>query len=216
MQGEQVRNEMAEASLTPADPSTQSTPEPSLPERSCVTCRTAGSPETLLRLACTRGHVHVAHRGRGRGAWVCIRRSCLEALSLKQLSRSLRQSVNAFEAAAFLHDVGLLAEQRVLESVGLARRQGELVVGVDQVRTAGSGEGGVTLLADDASERSSAALGEGCHRFVSVEKMSKAAGLYNVNALRINPGRLAHQAAYWLSVWYECRAREARTGDQRE
>jgi predicted RNA-binding protein YlxR (DUF448 family) len=193
--------------------------EPS--ERTCLVCRTARAPDELLRLVALEGVVVPALRGRGRGAWVCVARSCLAKVDAFKLARALKLEAAPSLAASWLDDLAALAARRVLEAVGLARRQGVLSLGVDAIAAEPSTPGAVVLAARDASERTRrdalaraselpeaarAAAGE----LASSNELSRASGANNVGAARIGPGPLAHQAAYWLSVWYESRSREGR------
>lgn len=182
-------------------------------ERTCVVCRKARSPHELLRLSCTAGRVHFALRAQGRGAWVCVRHACISGLSQKALARAFRQPVSeAVEATTLLEEARALAERRVLEMVGLARRQACLDYGAEVVSSTRSGGEAVVIVASDAAPRTRAHLSDPTRTFVGAFALSRAAGLFDVTAVRINPGPLAEQAAYWLSVWYECRASAATTG----
>lgn len=71
------------------------------PIRRCVSCRRHGSKSSLVRLVAADGIVVVdpdAHKP-GRGAYLCGREECLDAVFLRnaaQLRRALR--LNAYEA----------------------------------------------------------------------------------------------------------------------
>ncbi len=180
-------------------------------ERTCIVCHAAHVPEELLRLQYEAGRVYVAPRARGRGAWVCARLECLSAISPKALARAFKGPIlEPFAPAELVDEAECLAERRVLEMIGLARRQQALAYGAEMASTTQPGEG-LVIVAEDAAERTRASVNDPRRIFVSTATLSKAAGLCDVTAVRINPGRLAHQAAYWLSVWYECRSRAART-----
>jgi hypothetical protein len=169
---------------------------------------------------------------------VCVRRSCIERVDNAVLSRALKTQVAPFEQALWRSTLSALAEKRVLEMVGLARRQGQLVVGVDDVvrvckalgqkdaqdehqgLDAGSNlcdprldNEGVVIVALDLSERSKRRLPNGAV-FVTSGRLGQAVGMGTVGAMQILPGRLAEQAAHWLAVWYETRATTAASGSE--
>lgn len=183
-------------------------PAATTPERTCIVCRQPRATLELVRLACTGGIVTPAVKGTGRGAWVCASSGCLEKVSAPVLARAFKHPVASFSSDELFLQLELLAQRRVLEMIGLARRSHALRVGVDEIRP-DAGDSGFVVLASDASERVCMQLPRG-RTFVPSGELSKAAGLYNVYALSINPGPLALQAAYWLSMWYECRSRNRR------
>lgn len=169
--------------------------------RSCVVCRRERSQDALVRVGQIDGHPIVGRPGRGRSAYVCVARACLENLSAAALSRGLRHAVQ-LDRVQFVEELHRLAERRVLEMVGLARRQGALVFGVDDV----AGGSGVVLVATDLSGRSRRDLGESARVFVDGATLGRAAGMGWLGAVRIDVKRLAEQAEYWLALWYESRA----------
>lgn len=158
----------------------------------------------MLRLREHAGAVRLETAARGgRGAWVCVRRDCLAGVDARGLSRALGRPVVTPPRDRWLEAVAQRAAQRIYEVLGLARRQGVLIVGQD--RLAGEGSG-CTVVAHDASTRSRAAAGADARVFGDVQELSRATGLNGAAILGIRPGSLAQQAAYWLSVWYESRA----------
>lgn len=164
----------------------------------------------LVRLGVMDGRVIAGGKVSGRGAWACVSVSCLGKVSATLLARAFKRPVLEFSVDDLFVRLQSLARQRVLEMVGLARRANVLCVGVEAIRAkAGKCKLGPVILASDASERVCMQL-PGGRAFVASGELSKAAGVYNVYALSIIPGKLAHQAAYWLSVWYECRMRSWR------
>jgi hypothetical protein len=117
------------------------------------------------------------------------------------LSRAFKGPVADVDAKALVTDLHGLAERRVLETVGLARRQHVLDVGVDKLPWNDSD----VILAADLSERSDAKFGDANKRFIAGDALGRAAGMGWVGAMRIRPGSLADRAAYWLALWYETR-----------
>jgi hypothetical protein len=101
-----------------------------------------------------------------------------------------------------ISDLHRIAEQRLLETVGLARRQGILDVGVERMSALDE----LVIVASDLAARSASQLGDGARRFLQGTALGRAAGMGWVGAMRIAPGRLADQAAYWLALWYETRS----------
>jgi hypothetical protein len=139
--------------------------------------------------------------GRGkRGAYVCADAACLRRLHARTLSKALRSPVAPVDTEKLLAGLHALAERRVLEIVGLARRMGALTCGVEKV---GASARGVALAASDLAERSRRQLGDAVHDFVSSEALGRAAGVGRLGAARIEVDSLAKQAAYWLALWYE-------------
>lgn len=177
-------------------------------ERTCVVCRTQRRPGELLRIREREGIAYIEGPTSGRGAWVCVQQACIDALESRALSRALHRSVS-LPAEGMREVVARIAEQRVYSVLGLARRQGVLIVGQDRVATEPAG---CVLYADEASPRSREAAGPDAKAFGTIAELSRATGLKGVAVLGIAPGSLAQQAAYWLTVWYETRARDSGRG----
>lgn len=184
------------------------------PMRTCVVCREQLASSHALRVALVDGHVALGPSQGGRGVYVCLKRECLEALDAKQVSRALRQPVRGLEPDRLLADAHLLAAQRVLQTIGLARRMAAADFGVEAISArlsgeAGGGESPVLIVAPDLAERSIADLERAaarhelrCHHFKSGSELGQATGMGWLGAVLIGAGHLAHDAAYWLSVWY--------------
>lgn len=171
------------------------------PQRTCVITKKQLPPQSLLRLAWIEGQLVAGPKGGGRGAYIEVARGVFDQLDAKVLSRAFREQVRDFDRERFLNDLHQMAERRVLEAVGLARRMGILVVGTDNVPA--NAHDGVLLVATDLSSRTSAKLGT--PPFVSGATLGQAAGIGYVGAALI-PGKTHHitnEAAYWLAVWYE-------------
>lgn len=180
--------------------------------RTCAVCRTARPAGELVRLRERGGVAFIDGPVGGRGVWVCARRECLERADGRCLARAFKKPVQVPDEPGGLGGiVERIAAQKILELLGLARRQGVLIVGQDRVA---SEPVGCVVAAREASERSLRLAGESTRIFGSSTELSRATGLNGVSVLGIAPGSLAQQAAYWLAVWYESRlaadGREAR------
>lgn len=133
------------------------------PHRACVVCRASAPSRTMLRFARGRdGGIgfDVGAVLPGRGAWVCATRACLT----KGLDPKHGGFARAFDAAVVI-DAGLGAavvaavEADVLARLQLLRRQGQLVLGRDEVfRRAGALR--AVALAADLSANSRAEVAE--------------------------------------------------------
>ncbi len=131
---------------------------------------------------------------------MCATRACLGALETRHVTRAFRRAVIVSDT--LLAETHALAERKVLELVGLARRQGTLKVGVD--RLAGNDAAGAfVLFATDLSDRGQRRLAGRASAFLDAARLGQACGMGRVGALSIAPGALAKQAAYWRQVWYE-------------
>jgi predicted RNA-binding protein YlxR (DUF448 family) len=134
------------------------------PVRMCIVCRATDSPSTLLRFARSPdGAVGFDVRARlpGRGAWVCATPVCLQAATEPTHGGLAR----AFDAAVVFDGPGLRREVAealrgdVRERLGLLRRQGDLILGRDDVVRRLAELGGIGL-ASDLSENSRHELAE--------------------------------------------------------
>lgn len=89
----------------------------------------------------------------GRGAYTCLRESCLRAaLAKRQFSRSFRGEVQAPSPDDLVAAVGRQLEERIGSYLALANKAGKVVSGSDLVMDAlRKGTVGVVLLATDIS-----------------------------------------------------------------
>jgi hypothetical protein len=144
---------------------------------------------------------------KGRGAYVCATTTCLEGIDAKRLSKAFRKQVilpstnqkdgRQQSLLSWTHDI---AAQRILETIGLSRRAGQLKVGSD--RALSSQEGGVLLGARDLAPRTLRAVDKaGGVAFLDQGVLSKASGMNSVSVLRIPKGRFAKRATYWMKIW---------------
>ena len=171
--------------------------------RTCAVCRAARTAEELVRLRERSGIAFVDGPTGGRGVWVCARRECLARADARALARAFKKPVTVpDEPGGLCGVVERISAQKLHELLGLARRQGVLIVGQDRVA---SEPCGFVVASDDASERSLRMAGDSTRTFGSSAELGRATGLNGVSVLGIAPGSLARQAAYWLAVWYESR-----------
>jgi predicted RNA-binding protein YlxR (DUF448 family) len=171
-------------------------------ERRCIVTRARADETELIRFVAAPDGAVVPDFDRrlpGRGAWVaCDRKSVELATSRGHFSRALKSPVNASPDLPDL--VERILTQRLLNSLGLARRGGGLVAGFEKVR-ASLGKGVVRVLveaADGAADGRTrilarAAAGDiprpwliGCF---SAEELSLALGLENVIHAAVLDGR---------------------------
>ncbi len=130
------------------------------PERTCVLTRRKGTRDSLIRLALgPDGQVapDVRARAPGRGAWISVGRSELDAANAKgKLKAALARAFKANDVSVPT-DLGERIEQALrqtaLDRLGLEARGGTLINGADRVETAArSGKVDLLIHAADASE----------------------------------------------------------------
>ncbi len=175
--------------------------------RTCVVCQSSKPPTQMLRLSENANLVRpVGWHKAGRGASVCIRRECIEGLEPRHLARAFKKSLAPDAALGWRLGLGSLAKQRVLEAIGLARRQNAITLGVEEVcaELGRDPKPGVVIVAEDVAERTRRSVAE-ASCFATCRELGRACGAAWVGVVRIQPSSLADQAAYWLSVWYESR-----------
>ncbi len=174
--------------------------------RMCVVCRRKAATDDFVQLKQVGLGAVVAEGpgGRsGRSAYVCIALACLQKLHQKTLDRALKNAVVGVPTgAALLSHLHTLAQARLLSVLGLARRCGELLCGVDQVQRYLPASTGFFVMADDLAPRSARKLADAAV-FLNGQRLGQAVGMGSVGAMGVRPGRLARQAAYWFRLWYE-------------
>ncbi|MEM1023289.1 MAG: DUF448 domain-containing protein [Myxococcota bacterium] len=135
---------------------TQQSPEPI---RMCAWTRRRQPKSRLLRMVLDpegRPQVDLSGKAPGRGLHVSPDREViLQALTAKGLRRLFKGwSGPEPEAQLFLESVATRLEARMLDHLGLARRAGKLVIGLEEVSAAlGRSASSVVVLSRDASER---------------------------------------------------------------
>lgn len=127
------------------------------PTRTCVSCRALSPKDEALRFVrAPDGAVHLDVRGRlpGRGATTCASKECVQkAVDKGGFARAFEAAVIAGPALVAAVEDAL--QEAALGSLGLARRQGQLVAGRDEARRAlEAGTATVVIVARDLSERS--------------------------------------------------------------
>ena len=188
------------ASMLLAATSTTGSSERHEPVRTCVVCRTSSCPEQLLELGLIGKDVVLTPVGKGRGAWVCATRNCLEKLDVRSVSRAFKTTVSLDALGDPVVFCRALAKRRVFEALGLARRQGLVAIGVDQTVSALSrNEKGVALAASDLSERSLRQL-SAATVLGTCETIGQAMGLKRAGAVWIPAGGLAEKLGFWIRL----------------
>ncbi len=170
------------------------------PKRTCVVCREETGSTDLLELGLIGNDVVLTPVSKGRGAWVCATQRCLEKLDNRVLARAFKTSVSMDAIGNPVELCRDLASRRLMETVGLARRQGVVEIGVESTaRALSAGEDGVALMAGDLSERSTRQL-EGATVVGSSELIGRAMGLKRAGAVWIPSGAMAGKAAFWAGL----------------
>lgn len=145
------------------------------PQRSCLGCRDVRPKHELLRFVLDPGLQpvpDVAGKLPGRGAYTCYRKSCLEtALSRKQFGRAFKTEVKPPAAAEMVAQIQSLLAGRIVSTLALANRAGNVVSGSEKVMES-LRRGGTALLilatdisADSAAKFRSAAERSGAETF---------------------------------------------------
>ena len=133
------------------------------PNRRCIVTGDIASKASLLRFVVgpdERICFDIKQRLPGRGLWVRPERSHLETAVAKRLfSRAARQAVKADES--LLDQIESAMQQALLQSLGLARKSGGLVIGAAKVESQFAKERVACLiLARDAGQNSCQSLGK--------------------------------------------------------
>jgi uncharacterized protein len=134
--------------------------EAHVPERTCVLTRRKAAKEELIRLALSpEGEVAPDARARapGRGAWIGVTRSELDAANAKGKLKAALQRAFKTNDLSVPADLGERTEhalrQTALDRLGMEARAGNLINGADKVEAAArAGKVHLLLHALDASE----------------------------------------------------------------
>ena len=154
--------------------------------RTCLGCNQAFPPEMLLRMISgPDGEVaiDVRQRADGRGAYVCCRRSYIEALFKKRrLTRALRSPGASSSVEALLAQAGEQLQARLLHLMAMAQKSGRVVSGTASVMDALEAERIRFLI---AAEDAGAA---------SLEKLTARSGALGIPTyvLRLSRDELGH------------------------
>jgi hypothetical protein len=179
------------------------------PQRSCIVCRATGAATAMLRFGRgSDGSVGFDRAGAlpGRGAWVCASARCLH----KACEPGQGGFARAFDAAVVLAP-GLADEVRaallddVLGRLGLLRRQGELVLGRDEVARRAPALA-LFALADDLSTGSRREVleslgGRACARLPAMADVGAAVGTRPVGVLGAPAGKATRALEAALARW---------------
>ena len=118
-------------------------PRAHVPERTCVLTRRKGTQDELIRLALgPDGEVapDVRARAPGRGAWIGVDRTALDAANAKGKLKAALQRAFKTNELAVPADLGERIEaalrQTALDRLGMEARAGNLINGADKVETA--------------------------------------------------------------------------------
>ena len=103
------------------------------PQRSCLGCRVAKAKGELLRFVLAPDRTLVPDllcKLPGRGAYTCLRESCLRAaVAKRQFARSFRGEVQVPEADSLISWITTVMEERLASYVALANKGGKVVSG---------------------------------------------------------------------------------------
>lgn len=183
-----------------------------MPQRQCVVCRTSRPTFELLQLSAVplpeKPPSDDACSATGRRAYVCIGLPCLRALQERRLGHALRTTVALGTPAQWVVGLQQLAQQRLYELLGLARRQGVALLGASRVYEAAPETVACVLVAADASARVGQDLSHAGYSWqqigcLTMTELGNAVGHRPLASVGFGVGRLGTQAAYWSGVWYE-------------
>src|SRR6476620_12019020 len=114
--------------------------EPHVPERTCILTRRKGTRDELIRLALgPDGSVHpdVRARAPGRGAWIGVTRTEVDAANAKGKLKAALQRAFKTNEVAVPADLGERKEaalrQTALDRLGMEARSGNLINGSDKI-----------------------------------------------------------------------------------
>jgi predicted RNA-binding protein YlxR (DUF448 family) len=190
-----------------------------VPERSCILTRRTAPREELIRLALSPdGEVapDVRARAPGRGAWIGVGRSELEAANAKgKLKAALARAFKTGEirVPADVGDrIAAALRQAALDRLGLEARGGTLINGADKVETAArAGKVHLLVHAADAGEDGRRKLdqawrvgGGGPRGLVFPEErtiLSMALGRENVVHLALTDPAAARRVSHAIDRW---------------
>jgi uncharacterized protein len=172
------------------------------PERQCALTRARAPKDSLLRLALDpdgKPFVDLLARAPGRGVYVSAEnlRKALEPKGLKMVFKGKAAALSREEVEARVEGTAHRLVARIVELIGLARRAGELELGIDTVLRALEGRMASTVVvALDASDRTvrkvEDSLGEATLvRASTKEELGRLLGRDEVGVVAVHPGKLA-------------------------
>jgi predicted RNA-binding protein YlxR (DUF448 family) len=177
------------------------TTSPRVAERTCVGCLQAGARDQLLRLVCgLNGQVLLDIHGKlpGRGAYLCVQRSCAEqALKKTRLREAFRREVTLPPIDELLRAMASVLAERALGCIRISRKAGRVVSGYTQVSRALMYEPVACLLVAEDTARERRREYEGwcatrqipCRSFLTKARLGELAGRDESSAIGIvDPG----------------------------
>ncbi|ACI51829.1 protein of unknown function DUF448 [Gluconacetobacter diazotrophicus PA1 5] len=149
------------------------------PLRRCIVTRDRAAPETMLRFVLSPDRIvtpDLSARLPGRGIWLSARRDVLETARTRgAFARAARGQVVVPPDLDKILEAGLV--RRMLETVGLARRAGQVTYGFAKVREwITGGRAGLIIQAEDGSPDERTRLLSGA-RDLPIAVVPTAAGL---------------------------------------
>ena len=146
----------------------------------------------------------------GRGAYICPDRKCIErALKRKILAHALREDVIIPDAEDFFNTLKNRLEEKILSLLGISRRSGKLVSGIESVlREASRGSVFLIILANDVPENLSKKILDYsekmlCCRFSLKEKISKALGEKERSVVAIRNFEFAKKIGNEIEIYHQ-------------
>lgn len=174
-------------------------------ERSCAVCRKAQPSSCLLKFTLQNEMLLFGRGGKGRGAHVCPTESCITGLQAGRLSRAFKKSVQLKEPMPeMVQRLTEQARQRIIETLGLARRAGVLEIGTDRVaeklrECMHRNNAGVAVAASDLAKRSSKQLDNGWV-FGTSQQLGTWIGTTKAGAVWVPASRFAKTLEFWLEL----------------
>ena len=193
MQSIEAMNETAPVAETPEGAAT--------PLRRCIATGESLPPEKLIRFVVAPDDTltpDIERRLPGRGMWVTAEKAAVEQAMAKNLfARAARRKIVVPED--LLQRLQSLVLQRVLDTLGQARRAGQAVAGHDKVREfVGHKRAGLMLFASDAGADARSkigALAQGLPVIEALDALEQGAAFSRDQAVfvAVAPGRLAQR-----------------------
>ncbi len=155
-----------------------------IPERSCVSCRSKAEKQSLIRIVRSpegRAVIDIAKKLDGRGVYICPDDDCIESAKKSGiLGRSLGISIEpAFwdKLKDFAKSFGVNTSLKIRSVLGLARKSGTLLIGMDNIES--SKKKVLVLTAKDCSEsvKKFASSHENIMLDMNIDELSEAIGI---------------------------------------
>lgn len=180
------------------------------PLRTCVGCQQSDRQGHRLRLVCgPTGQLLVDAHGKlpGRGAYVCLRRSCVDrALKGTRLREALRQDVVSAPLDELVLKLVSALEARAIACIHMARKAGRAVSGYSRVMRALAYEPvAFLLMAEDTAPERLREYMRHCvrrqipsHRFLMKTQLGALVGRDESSAIGILDARLSERLRFYL------------------